>query len=183
MLERLIYGVIFLKKIIIYTDIKKEPYEGNSAELPKNCIVKPIYLKSGNGFTTNVIRMFQLPIAFIHIYFILRNSKYIHLRSPGITTLIVNIFNKIINKPTIVKWATVFGKMKISSKIIPVEYFLLKSPPSNTKVLIYGEPKHKNHVSSFPAMMSRNEVSFFIKKRTIIEMGVSFQTLVYCKIN
>ena len=118
-----------------------------------------------------------MPFAFVHIYFIIRKSNCIHLRSPGISTLIVNILNKITNKPTIVKWATVFENIKIPSKIIPIENSLLKSPPSNTKVLIYGKPSHENHVSSFPAMMSREEVSSFIKNAPLLSWKTPFKLI------
>ena len=42
------------------------------------------------------------------------------------SSAIVNLLNKSINKPCIVKWATVFQREYSGSKIIPIEYDILR---------------------------------------------------------
>lgn len=146
------------ERVKIYTDIKKGSPKGNNKTLPANCKVKPIYVQSGPGIKNNVIRLLQLPYAFVHILLIMLNSKTIHLRSPGITTIIANLINKVINKPTIIKWATHFKRMPIVAPIIHWEMSLLQNPPSNSKVLIYSEGTHQNHIPFIPALMSKSEI-------------------------
>lgn len=82
----------------------------------------------------------------------------LHFRSPGITTMISNFLNRFLNKKTIVKWATQFDFIPPLSQSQRFELKLLKNPPSNTKVLIYGKSENPNHVSFFPAIMSKKEL-------------------------
>lgn len=146
-------------EITIYTDLQKEfkptfPVKS----LPENCIIKDIWMRSGSGLKNNLIRMIQLPFATIRLFFIMRKAEMLHFRSPGITTMISNFLNRFLNKKTIVKWATQFDFIPPLSQSQRFELKLLKNPPSNTKVLIYGKSENPNHVSFFPAIMSKKEL-------------------------
>lgn len=146
-------------EITIYTDLQKEfkptfPVK----ELPENCKVKDIWMRSGSGLKNNLIRMIQLPFATVRLFFILSKAEMLHFRSPGITAMISNFLNRFLNKKTIVKWATQFDFIPPLSQSQRFELKLLKNPPSNTKVLIYGKAEHQNHVSFFPAIMSKEEL-------------------------
>lgn len=146
-------------EITIYTDLQKEfkptfPVKS----LPENCIIKDIWMRSGSGLKNNLIRMIQLPFATVRLFFILSKAEMLHFRSPGITTMISNFLNRFLNKKTIVKWATQFDFIPPLSQSQRFELKLLKNPPSNTKVLIYGKSENPNHVSFFPAIMSKKEL-------------------------
>jgi glycosyltransferase involved in cell wall biosynthesis len=152
-----IWAEIF-EVIEIFTDLKGGEPIFVTKELPSNCIVRPIFVKSGPGIINNIIRFLQLPYAIIHILVIILKADILHFRSPGITTFIANIINKFVNKPCIVKWATKFGELPIKNKILKWEYKLLLFPPSKTKVLIYGQGSHRNHISFIPALMRSSEM-------------------------
>ncbi len=148
------------QEIEIYTDVKcKGTPKVPVKPLPNNCIIRNINIQAGPGLLNNIKRLIQLPFATIKIFFIVKNSDFLHLRSPGITTVIANFWNIFLNKKTIVKWATIFEEIPQFSKIQKVELKPLKNPPTNTKVLIYGESLHPNHRPSFPALMSKNEIA------------------------
>jgi len=146
-------------EITIYTDLQKEFKPTFPVKpLPKNCKVKNIWMRSGPGLKNNLIRIVQLPFATVRLFFVLRKAELLHFRSPGITTMISNFLNRFLNKNAIVKWATQFDFIPPLSQSQRFELKLLKNPPSNTKVLIYGDSEHPNHVSFFPAMMSKTEL-------------------------
>lgn len=144
--------------VVIYTDIVKGKPKFPVKALPNNVQVKKIRMRSGPGFTANFLRLFQLPFVTIRLIFIIRGAKVLHLRSPGITTLLANVINKIFNRPVIVKWATQFAPMPIQNRILHWELKLLENPPSNTRVLIYGISENPQHISFIPALMAESEV-------------------------
>lgn len=146
------------KTITIYTEITHILPKFGIKQLPKNCNVKPIYLKSGSGLKNNLIRLMQIPFASIHIFFIILRADLLHIRGPGITSFIANFINKFLNKKAIVKWATSFDKLPVKSKILNWERKLLLTPPSRTKVLIYGKSNHPNHITFFPVLLSDKEL-------------------------
>jgi glycosyltransferase involved in cell wall biosynthesis len=149
------------QNVIIYTEFIKKTPSFPLKRLPFNCEFREVYMKSGPGFKTNFIRIFQLPfvlLQFTLVLLFLKKDTLVHLRSPGITTLIFNLINRIFNKPIIVKWATQFAPMPIPNKILHWELKLLQNPPTNTKVLIYGISNNPNHISFIPALMSENEM-------------------------
>lgn len=146
-------------EITVYTDVQKE-FKPNFPvkAVPQNCKIKGIWMQSGPGLKNNLLRLIQLPFATVRLFFIMRKTELLHLRSPGITTVISNGLNRFMNKKTIVKWATQFDLIPPMSASQRFELNLLKNPPSHTKVLIYGESEHPNHISFFPAMMSKAEL-------------------------
>jgi glycosyltransferase involved in cell wall biosynthesis len=158
-----IWAEIF-NEIEIYTDVPSKKHNWQVKQLPDNCIVKKVFMKSGPGFYSNLLRLFQFPFVFIHIWYIMYNAKILHLRSHGVTTIIANFLNKFLNKKTIVKWATSFSYLPLKSKILKWEYELLLSPPTNTKVLIYANSVSVNHISFFPALFSKIELDNFSLK-------------------
>lgn len=146
--------------IEIYTDLRKNQDPNVPVkELPGNCNVKKIRMQAGPGFINNFKRILQLPFAIIKIYSIMLSAELLHIRSTGVTSTIANYLNTFLNKKTIVKWATIFEEIPPMTKIQRFELKLLKNPPSNTKVLIYGNGNHPNHVSFFPALMSEIELN------------------------
>lgn len=145
-------------QIIIYTDLVDFRPDFPVKEMPLNCKIIKVPMKAGPGLKANLTRLIQLPFVFIQLLFVVIKSDLLHLRSPGITTFMVNCINRIFNKPVIVKWATQFAPMPIPDKILHWELRLLKSPPTNTKVLIYGISHHPNHISFIPALMHKKEL-------------------------
>lgn len=144
----------------IYTDVRGagNPDFGVKT-MPDNCEIKPIYMRSGSGLINNALRLIQLPLVFLHVFAILVRADFIQLRSPGSTTFVANILNRLLNKKTIVKWATSFDKIPVKSKILQLERKLLLNPPSNTRVLIYGASNNPRHISFFPALLSTEELN------------------------
>lgn len=146
-------------EITIYTDVQKKIRQTVPLKaLPENCKVKGVWMRSGPGLKNGVIRLIQMPFATIRLFFILRKADLLHFRSPGITTMISNGLNRFMNKKVIVKWATQFGYIPTLPPSQKFELKLLQNPPSNTKVLIYGKTDHPNHVSFFPATMTKTEL-------------------------
>jgi glycosyltransferase involved in cell wall biosynthesis len=149
--------------VIIYTEVTKGKPKWSFKTIPSNCIVKKIYLSTGSTLKSKIYRLFQYPFVCFQILFILINSEVLHFRSPGATTIIANLLNKFFNKRTIVKWATYFGEMPIKSYNIKWERNLLLNPPCNTRVLIYGQGSHQNHIPFFPAMFAEKEIQDLMK--------------------
>jgi glycosyltransferase involved in cell wall biosynthesis len=152
-----IWSEIFTK-VIIYTEVVDFRPDFPVKILPDNCSVVKVPMKSGPSILSKIQRILQLPIVVIQMFFVLLNADLLHLRSPGITTLLVNLINRIFNKPVIVKWATQFAPMPIPNIILHLELKLLQKPRSNTKVLIYGISENPNHISFIPALMSISEL-------------------------
>lgn len=165
------------KNVEIYTDVVKTRPLWSVKQIPENCFVKNVYLTSGSGGWKNFVRVIELPVATIQIFFALVRSDILHFRSPGATTIIANFLNKFLNKRVIVKWATFFGEMPIDSFTIKWERKFLLSPPSNTRVLIYGEGIDKNHISFFPAMFSEGELKKIMDSNTKKEWEMPYQFL------
>ncbi|MDC0324455.1 glycosyltransferase [Akkermansiaceae bacterium] len=156
------------EQIIIYTDPKNETPLGNNIALPSNCKIRKIFCQAGPGLGRNFLRLCQMPYVFIHLALVIRKSEFLLIRSPGITALAANILNKFFDKPAIVKWATQFQKMDLKARALHLELSVLQKPPSNTRVLVYGETHNPRHISFYPALMKGSELQ---------SMGKGFQTL------
>jgi glycosyltransferase involved in cell wall biosynthesis len=166
----------YFDQINIYTNITKYEQKWPTKNLPKNCAIKKIHLKSGEGKTNKLIRLVQLPFVCFHIFLILLKSKNLHLRSPGLTTLVANQINYLFfNKKIIVKWATTFEKLPIKMRLLEWERQILLKPKSNTKVLIYGKELNENHISFIPALMTSNEINRLNENKYENEWGAPFQ--------
>ena len=139
--------------LLSQTDIDSSRLESLPlSKLPDNVNFIENSLKSGSGFLNNCMRLLQLPFIFIRLWIFVSKCHILHTRAPGVSSAIANFINKFYNKPCVVKWATIFQPMEISSKIIPLERRILMSPPSKTRVLIYGTGYNDRHISYFPAL-------------------------------
>ena len=158
------------ENVNIYTEITYNDVFFPLKKLPSNCSVKHLGIRSGANLFDKFHRILSiLPVTF-KIYKIILKSDLLHLRSPGYTTIIANSLNLVLNRPTIIKWATKFGIMPLKNPMIKWEYKLLKEPVTNTRVLIYNNPNSINQIPFFPAIFKKNEINnsdnFTYKKRT-----------------
>lgn len=144
--------------VTIFTDVHKKKPSFSLGELPANCIVKPIYLKSGPGLINNLIRLFQLPIVFFQISFVYFKFSIIHTRTSGFPTIYVNLLNLLFNKPTIEKWATNYPPDKSLGILSKVNAWILYYSRSKTKVLVYRDIQKRSFVRFIPALFGNAEL-------------------------
>ena len=152
------------EEVSLYTDVRFN-FESTLPlkVLPKNCNVIGIKMQAGPGWRNNLLRFVQLPLAFLRVWKVVHQSEFLHLRSIGVTTTMAILLNIFYKKKTIIKWPTIFESIPQMTLIQRFELSLLKKAPRNSFVMVYGKSERTNHVSSFPALFSRDEVEDYMR--------------------
>jgi glycosyltransferase involved in cell wall biosynthesis len=96
----------------------------------------------------------------LHVIKFIQTHNVIQPRSPGHLGFLGNLFSRILNKPSITKWAGYFGYYKGERLTSIIERVLLSLPSKTNKVLVYGKARKKHFISFIPALMNSEEISY-----------------------
>lgn len=154
--EMNVWGRLF-RTVEICAPVSATPAQGNNASYEVESIRwRPVRYSLANGGLGRVHRLVQMPGLVRALHRLIRDSDLVLLRSPGHPALVARILAQMMGKPSITKWAGLFGVFPGIRFPSRLEHWLVRR--GGDPVLVYGPADRPHLISFLPALMTVGEL-------------------------
>jgi glycosyltransferase involved in cell wall biosynthesis len=134
--------------------------KGNQAPYERaNLIWHPVLYSEADGLKGALKRLVQLPGVVLNVWRTVRANDFILLRSPTHFGLIGSVLVRMMNKPSITKWAGENGAYTGERFPTRLERSVQNITDHRHPMLVYGPAKRPHHISFLPALMTGEELT------------------------